>query len=272
MQEKLLKKIVANITGQGSEKLVDLLFKKQNVNEFLIAKKLDLTINQTRNVLYKLADEGLVTFIRKKDKKKGGWYTYFWTLKIKRSLDKLSEELNKKIKELERQLLIRETERHFYCKNCDLEYNEEDAMLLEYTCSECGEILEIRETKEINSHIKTEIKKLNEEFNIVKEEIIKLEFKEVKTRERKLKIELKKKEEERKKKRKEREKEKHLAARVESRTRKRTDKKVKKTQTKKKSSRTLRKQDVKKKTKTKSARLLRSLRKPNKKKISKKKK
>ncbi len=72
MQEKILKKIVPQFAGQGSEKLVDLLFKKQNVNEFLIAKKLNLTINQTRNMLYKLADEGLVEFIRKKDKKKGG--------------------------------------------------------------------------------------------------------------------------------------------------------------------------------------------------------
>ena len=54
----------------GSKMVSDIISNK-HVNEFIIAKKLDLTINQTRNVLYKLADEGLVSSIRKKDKKKG---------------------------------------------------------------------------------------------------------------------------------------------------------------------------------------------------------
>jgi len=90
MQIKLLKDIVSSIVGQSSSKIVDLLYDKKNVNEFLIAKKLGLTINQTRNVLYRLADEGLVSFIRKKDNKKGGWYTYFWTLNSGKSFVKLS--------------------------------------------------------------------------------------------------------------------------------------------------------------------------------------
>ena len=65
----LLENIVTNVVGIGGENLVNLMHNKKNVNEFLIAKKMDLTINQTRNMLYKLADQGLVQFIRKKDKK-----------------------------------------------------------------------------------------------------------------------------------------------------------------------------------------------------------
>ena len=71
MQIKLLKDIVSSIVGQSPAKIVDLLYGKKNVNEFLIAKKLKLTINQTRNILYKLADEGLVGLVRKKASKKG---------------------------------------------------------------------------------------------------------------------------------------------------------------------------------------------------------
>ena len=55
MQIKFLKDIVASVAGQPASKIVDLLYGKKNVNEFLISKKLGLTINQTRNVLYKLA-------------------------------------------------------------------------------------------------------------------------------------------------------------------------------------------------------------------------
>src|SRR3989344_5440571 len=74
----LLKDITSSVGGKNAAQIVDLLLDKKHINEFIVAKKLELTINQTRNILYKLSDEGLVSSIRKKDKKKG-WYTYFWT-------------------------------------------------------------------------------------------------------------------------------------------------------------------------------------------------
>ena len=81
MQTKFLKSVVESLVNKQAVPIVDLLMEKKDLNEFLIAKKLGLTINQTRNILYKLSDYGLVSFIRKKDKRKG-WYIYFWTLNI----------------------------------------------------------------------------------------------------------------------------------------------------------------------------------------------
>ena len=77
MQEKFLKQSFEFIVGSQAEGLVDILKSDKFVNEFLIAKKLGIEINQARNLLYKLSDNGLVEFTRKKDKKKG-WYTYGW--------------------------------------------------------------------------------------------------------------------------------------------------------------------------------------------------
>ena len=77
MEIELLVKIATMIAPQGGNRTVEILHKKRNVNEFLISKKLDLTINQTRNILYKLLDAGLVKFIRKKDKKKG-WLVHLF--------------------------------------------------------------------------------------------------------------------------------------------------------------------------------------------------
>ena len=71
MQINLLKSLVEEMAGQGASQIVDILYNKKDINEFLIAKKMNLTINQVRNILYKLSAEGLVSFIRKKDKKKG---------------------------------------------------------------------------------------------------------------------------------------------------------------------------------------------------------
>src|SRR3989338_3564282 len=104
MLEKFLNEYISIVAGGGADKIVAILFKKKNVNEFLIAKKLSLTINQTRNILYKLADHGLVTFVRKKDKKKGGWYIYFWTLETGKSLVKFLETTTGQIAKLKNEL------------------------------------------------------------------------------------------------------------------------------------------------------------------------
>jgi len=204
MQPKLLQKIIIDYAGQGAENLVDLLYNKKNVNEFLIAKKLELTINQTRNILYKLADSGLVTFIRKKDKKKGGWYTYFWTLKTRRSLEKYKDKLKIELEQLQNQRDNRETKRFFYCKNCEIEYNEENALLNEYTCPECGETLEMSEKKELLEHLNDELKKLKSTIKEINDELEIIKVKDLRSKNRRLKAEKKKKDMERAKRRIER--------------------------------------------------------------------
>ena len=86
MLKKFLKDAVTLIAGKQTEEIVDLLDTSKYINEFIIAKKLGVTINQARNILYKISDYGLVSSIRKKDKKKG-WYTYFWKIEILKSLE-----------------------------------------------------------------------------------------------------------------------------------------------------------------------------------------
>ena len=158
MQKDLLKKIALEVGGQSAEGVVDILFGKKHVNEMIIAKKLKLTINQTRNVLYKLGDEGLVSFIRKKDSKKGGWYIYYWTLEAGKSLSKLKENLSTKIEELSSRLSQQKNERFFHCQYCDLEFNEEHSLLNDYHCSECGELLELKDSSEEIVQIEEEMK------------------------------------------------------------------------------------------------------------------
>ncbi len=84
----LLAEVIRKIAGKNTEAILPILFGKKNVNEFFIADKLKLTINQTRNILYKLHALDIVSFTRKKDKRKG-WYIYFWTLNELKSLKTL---------------------------------------------------------------------------------------------------------------------------------------------------------------------------------------
>ena len=103
MLKKFLGEVMILVAGKQAENLAVLLDNKKYVNEFSIAKKMDLTINQTRNLLYKISDYGLISFIRKKDKKKG-WYTYFWKIEFLKSLEFLKNILVKKIDQLNHQV------------------------------------------------------------------------------------------------------------------------------------------------------------------------
>ena len=201
MQIDLIKEIASEIVGKNAKEAIDILYKKKNVNEFLISKKLNLTINQTRNLLYRLADRGLVYFIRKKDSKKGGWYTYFWTLNEKRALELLKEQKNSKLKELEAELEKRKKERYYYCPVSWLEYKEEEALEHNFICPETGEVLQLKDNKEEVNKLDIEISKIKLFMNNLDTELEELEKKEKKERERKFKVDIKKKEAERKAKR-----------------------------------------------------------------------
>jgi len=192
--EVLLKSILSSFIGSNSQGVVQLLYGKKNVNEFIISKKMKLTINQTRNVLYKLSDEGLVSFVRKKDKKKGGWYTYFWTLNVGKSLIKFKETLLANIDLLKKQMESKKNTRFYKCKNCNITFNEEHALNNSYTCPECGEVLEVKDMAEELSSVNKEITKtenllerVNIELSQVLSEENKIKIKKAKAEEKKVK-------------------------------------------------------------------------------------
>ena len=201
-QLELLKEMVDSIAGQNASDIVNILYGRENVNEFIIAKKLKITINQARNILYKLADEGLVGFIRKKDKKNGGWYTYFWTLDIRKSLVALQKKILNEIEDLENQLKSKKTKRFYYCPNCEMEMSEENALLHDFTCPECGEVFELKDNLEVIESLEKDIQELKHNLVFVEDEILVIEKKEVIVKVRRLKAEEKKKKAEREVKRK----------------------------------------------------------------------
>jgi transcription factor E len=169
MQVKFLKSIVEHLINKPSVLIVDLLVNKKDVNEFLIAKKLELTINQTRNILYKLSDYGLVSFIRKKDKRKG-WYIYFWTLNVYQSLNLLEEKMTKELEHLEAQLKSRREKRYYLCNTCTIEVAEDAALLNDFTCPECEEIYELNEDAKILEQLEKEISRIKKELVFVSKE------------------------------------------------------------------------------------------------------
>ncbi len=200
-QLKLLNDIISIIVGQNSVEIVNLLYGKKNVNEFIIAKKLNVTINQARNILYKLAEDGLVSFIRKKDKKNGGWYTYFWRLENVRALAVLKQKIIREIEGLEKLLISKQIKTFYFCPDGDVEMIEENALLYDFTCPECGKVLEIKDNREIIKEIEERVCELKKRLGLVNAEIWELEKKNMALKSRRKRTEERKKKKERENKR-----------------------------------------------------------------------
>ncbi|MGY4884600.1 MAG: hypothetical protein ACP5NZ_03410 [Nanobdellota archaeon] len=186
MLKNFLNEVISIVVGKPAEAIVNLLEGDKYVNEFIIAKKLDLTINQARNILYKISDHGLVSSIRKKDKKKG-WYTYFWKIEVLKSLEFLRELVLKNLTQMKNQIKSRETKRFYVCERCNIEFNEENAMLHDFTCNECGEVFSakdnekvLREFKKNEEKLENKLKMIDEQIELEKAKLEKIKMKEIK--------------------------------------------------------------------------------------------
>jgi len=265
MLKKFLRDAINLVVGKQAEEIVELLDTNKYINEFILAKKLDVTINQMRNILYKLSDQGLVSSIRKKDKKKG-WYTYFWKIEALKALEFVKNNLLKRISQLENQIRRRETNRFYVCKRCNIELNEENALLHGFVCRECGDVLKLKDNTKVIREMKKNLDKLKKDLEFIDEEIKK---EKEKIEKKKLK-ELKKEERARKRKLRRRRK-KRKKERMKKKSKKKKTKKASK-KSKKKKKKPRRKVSNKSKKKSSKKKSKKKKRKPKKKTKKKKKK
>ena len=163
MLKDFLREVAALIVGKSLEGISELLLSKKHVNEFLIAKKMGLTINQTRNLLYRFSEKGVVSYIRKKDKKKG-WYTYYWKFENVKALEFLKNIRLRQKEHLENQIENRESKVFYVCERCNIELNESSALLYDFTCDECGDIFVVKNNEPILKQLKKNLKKVEDDL------------------------------------------------------------------------------------------------------------
>lgn len=160
---KVIADVVSEIAGPDVVPLVKALRKKPNASEFKLADAIDEEINTVRNMLYRLYDANLVSFIRKKDKKKG-WYIYYWTFNQKRVKDLLRNIRQNKAEKLRERLAREKSTSFFTCPNKCIRLDFEQAIEFEYKCPECGELLEQEDNALRIAELTKELAKLEKEI------------------------------------------------------------------------------------------------------------
>lgn len=160
----LIEELVKEVAGDDTLVLVRLILGKENVSEFKIAEKLNITVNQVRNMLYRLNEHDLVSFTRKKDKEKG-WYIYYWTFDIPKARHLIIERKQKKIADLKKMIAEETTTTFFVCPNKCVRIPTEQALEIEYKCPICNSLLKEEDTRQLIEKAKEKIEKLRAELN-----------------------------------------------------------------------------------------------------------
>ncbi len=166
---KDLEDLVITLIGEDVLPLVRILWAKNNISEFKLAEMLNITVNQVRNMLYRLNEQNLVNFIRKKDKKKG-WYIYYWSLNKKSVEGSILKVKTKQVGDLKSRL-GREQEGMFYvCPMGCMRLQMEQAMEHEFRCQECGTLMKEQDNQKTVSNIRKMIIDIESELKTQEEE------------------------------------------------------------------------------------------------------
>ena len=160
---KVEEEVIGEVVGAEVIPLVKALKNKKNVSEFKLAENLKQEVNITRNMLYRLYDANLVTFIGKKDKVKG-WYIYYWTFNP-HHIKYLGKDLKKKRLERLKERLKREKSSDFFiCANKCIRLDFDQATEFNYKCAECGSLLHQEDNTQRIMEIEKELGQLQKEM------------------------------------------------------------------------------------------------------------
>jgi len=163
LPEQYIEELAKEILGNDTIPLILYLKDKENISEFKIAEKLGVTINQVRNVLYRLNERNLVDSSRKKDKEKG-WYIYSWTFDSEKARNLLLNQKRNKIENLRAMISAEEKSIFYTCPNNCIRLDNAQAMESEFKCVECNSLLKEENKERKVQQMKDNIIKINNEI------------------------------------------------------------------------------------------------------------
>ncbi|NJL44304.1 MAG: hypothetical protein HC945_03260 [Nitrosarchaeum sp.] len=138
--KELITQVVSELVGEEALSIVFYLQGKTRISEFIIAEELEIEINRTRHLLYKLLEHNIVQFLRKKDKIKG-WYICYWDFN-ESMVPHLAQKMRlAKIQKLRERLENEQRNTFYMCKNACLRMNFDKSIEFNFLCPECSGLM-----------------------------------------------------------------------------------------------------------------------------------
>jgi len=159
LTNKKIESVVSQVGGEGAVKIVNYLKGRKNISEFIIAAKTKLDMQTTRNILYRLNNHNIAVYVRKKDRQKG-WYISYWTFDRKKVKELIVRMKKERLEKLHEQLHREESNiNNFYiCTKACARFDFDNATELEFKCPECGSLMNQQDNSRTITNIKERIK------------------------------------------------------------------------------------------------------------------
>lgn len=154
--DDLIQHVISELVGEEAIPIIMYLRGKKQISEFIIAEELDIEIHMARNLLYRLLEFNIVSFLRKKDRIKG-WYICYWDFND-HMVPYLAEKIRlSKISKLKDRLEREEKNDFYLCKNACTRMTFEKSMEFNFKCPECGEIMQEQDNTRTKEFIKGQL-------------------------------------------------------------------------------------------------------------------
>jgi len=159
-----LTKVARLFGGEEAVTIVNILKKKSEATDEMLANESTVRLNTVRKILYKLYDHGLVSCTRVRDEKTG-WFIFYWKLQTDQ-LDAFIRSRKRRVLEKLKQKLDYERNHSFFvCKKCgDVRVTFEEAMESSFRCSKCGGQLESSDNASVVEFLERRIKQIEDEL------------------------------------------------------------------------------------------------------------
>jgi transcription initiation factor TFIIE subunit alpha len=159
-----LAKVARLFGGEDAVTVINILKKKSEATDEMLANESTVRLNTVRKILYKFYDHGLVSCTRVRDEKTS-WFIFYWKLQTDQ-LDAFIRSRKRRVLEKLRQKLDYERDHSFFvCKKCgDVRVTFEEAMESSFRCSKCGGQLESIDNTPVVEFLDRRIKQIEDEL------------------------------------------------------------------------------------------------------------
>jgi len=159
LQNQYALEYLAELGGAQSIDVVHLLAKNGELDEFKLSEHLGQDIKAIRRILYRLHNERVVSFKRKKDQETG-WTVYIWKLETVKLLNLLERRRMDALDKLEEKLNFEKENQFFRCVNGCSRLPFDTAFEVEFKCPECEGKLNFIDNSRIVKQLEKYVKQL----------------------------------------------------------------------------------------------------------------
>ena len=165
MRNKSIKDFLTNKIGEDGLILIEILFKaKKYVSEFTLAERSAIYVNTVRSLMYKLYENKIVNYNRKREKTRG-WYIYSWKFNPEKLVSHIIKTLENKKDNHEDNLSGQSKDEYFYCKDCNVKLPFAEAMEYNFSCPNCFQQMKVTSPVKENKAIKRHINDIEDTIN-----------------------------------------------------------------------------------------------------------